>query len=374
MPPETIADAVLAREDVARFLEGSHGLSSAAARTKVLAYLDELQTTQRYELYRALEYPLYPILRKIERVGEHQQLAVEAAKKGRVVYASNHRSHIDYLVEPLVLDDAGIRPPIIAAGINLFGGPLGLIHKHVTGALPIRRNTKDPAYLITLKAYVSELLHKHDLFVYPEGGRSYSGELKAMKAGLMNACLDAGIKGLKLVPVAVAYDLVLEDHVIAKQKVKRSQKAFSREIAELLRYAVGYRSRAFVTFGTPIAIDGIDPENKKSVMDLLRHLRTEIGKQYKVLPTAVLAASMKPSDTRAELKGRIEGVLDTLRSVNANLSVKSAEEVLEIATEPLATRNIIVVEQGRYRVRERNVLRYYARSLAHLLSPPSSTH
>src|SRR5215212_4010033 len=324
MPPDTIANAVLAREDVARFLEGSHGLSSDEARTKVMEYLDELQTTQRYELYRALEYPLYPILRKIERVGERQQLAVDAVKKGRVVYASNHRSHIDYLVEPLVLDDAGIRPPIIAAGINLFGGPLGLIHKHVTGALPIRRNMKDPAYLITLKAYVSELLHKHDLFVYPEGGRSYSGELKTMKSGLLNAALDARLPGLKLVPVAVAYDLVLEDHVIAKQRVKRSQKAFSREIAELVRYAVGYWSRAFVTFGKPISIDGIDPENKKTVMDLTRHLRIEIGKLYKVLPTAVLAASMKPSMTRAEVKGRIEGVLDSLRSVNANLSVSSA--------------------------------------------------
>ena len=374
MRPDTIAEAVLAREDVARFLEGSHGLSSTAARTKVLAYLDELQTTQRYELYRALEYPLYPILRKIERHGEHQQLAVEAVKKGRVVYASNHRSHIDYLVEPLVLDDAGIRPPIIAAGINLFGGPLGLIHKHVTGALPIRRNMKDPAYLITLKAYVSELLHKHDLFIYPEGGRSYSGELKPVKSGLISAALDAQISALKLIPVAVAYDLVLEDHVIAKQRVKRSQKAFSREIAELVRYAVGYRSRAFVTFGKPLSLSGIDPESKKSVMDLTRHLRTEIGRLYKVLPTAVLAASMKPSATRAELKGRVEGVLETLRSVNANLSVSSAEEVLDAATEPLATRNIIVVEQGRYRVRERNVLRYYARSLSHLLTPPSSTH
>jgi glycerol-3-phosphate O-acyltransferase len=374
MPPVTIADAVLAREDVARFLEGSHGLTSDAARTRVMAYLDELQTTQRYELYRALEYPLYPILRKIERVGERQQLAVDAVKKGRVVYASNHRSHIDYLVEPLVLDDAGIRPPIIAAGINLFGGPLGLIHKHVTGALPIRRNTKDPAYLITLKAYVSELLHKHDLFFYPEGGRSYSGELKPMKAGLINACLDSGVHGLTLVPVSVAYDLVLEDHVVAKQKVKRSQKTFSREIAELVRYAVGYRSRAFVTFGKPISMDGIDPENKKAVIDLTRHVRKEIGKQYKVLPTAVLAAAMKRSMTRAELKSGIDGLLDTLRSVDANLSATTADEVLAFATEPMVTRNIIVVEQGRYRVRERNVLRYYARSLAHLLSPPSSTH
>ena len=78
----------------------------------------------------------------------------------RIVYASNHKSHTDYLVEPLVLDDNGIRPPLIAAGINLFGGPLGLIHQHVTGAIPIRRNTKDPAYLITLKAYVAEMLQE----------------------------------------------------------------------------------------------------------------------------------------------------------------------------------------------------------------------
>lgn len=374
MRPDTIAEAVLAREDVARFIQGSHGLSGDAARSRVLTYLEELQTTQRYELYRALEYPLYPILRKIERVGERQHFAVEAASKGRVVYASNHRSHIDYLVEPLVLDDAGIRPPIIAAGINLFGGPLGLIHKHVTGALPIRRNTKDPAYLITLKAYVSELLHKHDLFFYPEGGRSYSGELKPAKTGLINACLDARMPGLQLIPVAVAYDLVLEDHVIARQKVKRTQKAFSREIAELVRYAVGYWSRAIVTFGKPIPLAGIDAENKKSVMDLMRHVRGEIGKQYKVVPTAVLAAAMKPSVTRADLLSRVDGVLQTLRSVNANLDVHTAAEVLDAATEPLITRNIIVMEGGRYRVRERNVLRYYARSLSHLLSPPSSMH
>ena len=374
MRPDTIAEAVLAREDVAKFLEGSHGLTGDAARTRVLEYLDELQTTQRYELYRALEYPLYPILRKIDRVSEHHERAVDAVNKGRVVYASNHRSHIDYLVEPLALDDAGIRPPIIAAGINLFGGPLGLIHKHVTGALPIRRNTKDPAYLITLKAYVSELLHRHDLFFYPEGGRSYSGELKPVKTGLLTAALDAQVPGLQLVPCAVAYDLVLEDHVIARQRVKRSQKAFSREVAELVRYAVGYRSRSFVTFGTPIAIDRIDAENKKTVVDLTRHVRAEIGKLYKVLPTAVLAAAMKPSVSATDLKSRIDGVLDTLRSVDANLGVTSADEVMAMATEPLITRNIIVVEQDRYRVRERNVLRYYARSIAHLLSPPSSTH
>jgi hypothetical protein len=109
-------------------------------------------------------------------------------------------------------------------------------------------------------------------------------------------------------------------------------------------------------------------------MDLTRHVRMEIGKQYKVLPTAVLAAAMKPSVTKADLKSRIDGVLETLRAADANLSVQSADDVLAHATEPMATRNIIVVEQGRYRVRERNVLRYYARSLSHLLAPPTATH
>ena len=374
MATVTIAQAVLAREDIARFLEGTHGLSSDDARTRVMGYLDELQTTQRYEFYRALEYPLYPILRKIDRVVERQHFAVDAAAQGRVAYVSNHRSHIDYLVEPLALDDAGIRPPIIAAGINLFGGPLGFIHKHVTGALPIRRNTKDPAYLVTLKAYVSELLHKHDLFFYPEGGRSYSGELKAMKTGLFSACIDAGVPGMQLVPVAVSYDLVLEDHVVSKQKVKRRQKAFSREVAELVRYAVGYRSRSFVTFGRPVSIGGIDGESRKAVMDVTRHVRAEIGLLYKVLPTAVLAAAMTGFGSRPELTDRIKAILDTLRAAGANLGVESAEEVLALASEPMVTRNIIVIDGGRYRVRERNVLRYYAKSIAHLLTPPSATH
>jgi hypothetical protein len=109
-------------------------------------------------------------------------------------------------------------------------------------------------------------------------------------------------------------------------------------------------------------------------MDLTRHVRNQIGKLYKVLPTAVLAAAMTRSATKAELASRIDGVLETLRAADANMSVQTSADVLDAATEPLVTRNIIVVEGSRYRVRERNVLRYYARSLAHLMSPPSSTH
>src|SRR5678810_395832 len=163
---DEITRAVLSREEVARYLQGGHGESGRAARERIESYLDELKTTQRYPIYRALKHPLYPILRKVERLDEHVDIAQRATRAGRVIYVSNHKSHLDYLVEPLVLDDNGVRPPVIAAGINLFGGPLGLLHRHVTGAIPIRRNTKDPAYLVTLKAYVAELLQRSDLLFY----------------------------------------------------------------------------------------------------------------------------------------------------------------------------------------------------------------
>src|SRR6186997_2634176 len=204
---DDITQAVLARDDVARYLRGGHGQTEVEARERIHAYLDELRTTQRYPIYRALKHPLYPILRKVERVEANVAIPQQATRSGRVIYVSNHKPHLDYLVEPLVLDDNGIRPPVTAAGINLFGGPLGLLHRHVTGAIPIRRDTKDPAYLLTLKAYVAELLKDHDLFFYPEGGRSYSGEIKPVKAGLINAAMAADTTDLVIVPTAIAYDL-----------------------------------------------------------------------------------------------------------------------------------------------------------------------
>jgi glycerol-3-phosphate O-acyltransferase len=368
---DEVAQAVLAREEVVKYLDdiGDHGV-----RDRIFGYLEELRTTQRHKFYRALQHPLYPILRKIERKHEQLHHVFAAVRNHRVVYSSNHKSHIDYLVEPLVLDDNGIRPPLIAAGINLFGGPLGLIHKHVTGAIPIRRNIKDPAYLVTLKAYVGVMLQKHDLFFYPEGGRSYSGELKPAKTGLLNAALSAGCPNLVIVPVAIAYDLVLEDHILARQRVKKTQRPFTRELAEMVRYAVGYRSRAFVTFGAAINASDYDPQSRTEVLELGRLVRARTAAQYKVLPTAVFAAAMRPSITRKDLEGRIDSMIELLAARHANLGVTSGREAVDAAAEPLETRGIVVLERGRFRVRERNVLRYYARSIEHLLATPGRTH
>jgi len=373
---DDIAEAVLAHEEVAKYLRGGYGNEGGAqARERIVEDIDELRTTQRYGMYRALQHPLYPILRKIERIGEQvAPVAAVASDNRRIVYVSNHKSHTDYLVEPLVIDDNGIRPPLIAAGVNLFGGALGLIQRHITGAIPIRRNAKDPAYLITLKAYVAEILKKQDLFFYPEGGRSYSGELKSFKTGLLNAALTADCPTLVLVPTAIAYDLVLEDRILARQRVKKLQRPFVRELAEMVRDAVGYKSRAIVTFGAPIAPHDINPHSRSDVLALARDLRNRLGAVFKVLPTAIFAAAMHPSITRRDLESRIDHLLEELSAKRANLGVTSGREAVDAAAEPLETRGIIVHERGRFRVRDRNVLRYYARTIEHLLTMPGRTH
>ena len=298
---------------------------------------------------------------------EHIDIVRAATGSQRVIYASNHRSHIDYLVELLVLDDHGIRPPVIAAGINLFNGAMGLLNRYVTGALPIRRNSRDPAYLATLRAYVAELVQRSDLFLYLEGGRSYSGELKALKTGMLQAVMQARNPDAVIVPVAISYDLVLEDQALIKQGVKRRQRGFSVEVAEMVRLAVGYESRAFVTFGQPILLPDFDPDSRRGLVNLTRRTREAIGKIYKVVPTALISAAMRPSMPRQALIDQIDELLDALRLVGANLDVEHGREAVEQATEPLVLRGVIAVEGERYRVRARNVLRYYARSLHHLL-------
>jgi hypothetical protein len=78
---------------------------------------------------------------------------------------------------------------------------------------------------------------------------------------------------------------------------------------------------------------------------------------------------MQPSITRRELESRADLLIETLGAAGANLGVRDGRQAVEDGAPLLAARNIIFVERnGRYRVRERTVLRYYARTIQHLLT------
>jgi glycerol-3-phosphate O-acyltransferase len=243
----------------------------------------------------------------------------------------------------------------------------------VTGAIPIRRNSKDPVYLVTLRAYIAEILRRRDLLYYAEGGRSYSGELKQPKTGLLQAALLADRAALSVVPMAISYDLVLEDRVLAREAIRRRARPFTQEVAELVRHAVGYHSRAFVTFSPAIPLGAYDPESRRDLVTLAHKVHDAIGLSYKVLPTALVAAVTRPQITRTELTGHVEELLAVLAAEGANVGVKTARQVVEEGVERLTERGVIVEERQRIRVRDRIVLRYYTRTIQHLLHRPRRT-
>ena len=116
---DDISQAVLARDEVVEYLRGAYGETGTRARERGYGYLEELRTTQRYGMYRALQHPLYPILRKIERIGENLAQVSAAGREHRLVYVSNHRSHIDYLVD--LCDLCGNSCKIIGSTASVIG-------------------------------------------------------------------------------------------------------------------------------------------------------------------------------------------------------------------------------------------------------------
>jgi hypothetical protein len=72
---------------------------------------------------------------------------------------------------------------------------------------------------------------------------------------------------------------------------------------------------------------------------------------------------------RGDLEAQIDRMLDQLRARGANLAVESGRQAVDEATGPFEKRGVIVVEQDRFRVRNRLVLRYYGHLLDHLFAP-----
>jgi hypothetical protein len=169
--------------------------------------------------------------------------------------------------------------------------------------------------------------------------------------------------------MAIAYDLVLEGSFLPREATRKKSRPFSQELAEMVRHAVGYRSRAFITFGSPIPLARYDPAARHDLIALKNDLRERVGLLYKVLPTALVAATMRPQTTRAELADRIDDLLVGLAANGANLGVRTGREAVDDGVERLVERGILVAERQRVRVRDRVTLRYYARTIQHLLAP-----
>ena len=116
-----------------------------------------------------------------------------------------------------------------------------------------------------------------------------------------------------------------------------------------------------------------DPESRRDLVTLAHRVQDAVGLAYKVLPTALVASVMRPQITRRELGDRLDELVASLAGDGANLSVRTGQEALDDGVAMLAERGILVDGRGRIRVRDRIALRYYARTIQHLVQRPART-
>jgi 1-acyl-sn-glycerol-3-phosphate acyltransferase len=157
-------------------------------------YFDQFHEAARrgvgwtYTFVRILVSPPTLLLWRVRATGVEK-----VPRSGPLILAPNHFSQMDHFFTGLYLR----RKVRFMAKSQIFGPPvLTYVFKH-GGVFPVRRGHRDEEAFRT--AFM--LLEQGEmLLVYPEGGRSRSGELGRPKAGIGRLALESGAP---VVPVAI---------------------------------------------------------------------------------------------------------------------------------------------------------------------------
>lgn len=139
----------------------------------------------------------------------------ERVPKGvRIVYVSNHRSHLDYLIIPLLLHMNGHEPPAVLAGSNLMRIPLlGRWFERVKGIPVERHRARDRNYIHNFAESIRTAVQRTDILLFIEGGRSYTGSIKGPKTATLDAVVNAQKEmemQIHVQPVAISYNIVVD--------------------------------------------------------------------------------------------------------------------------------------------------------------------
>jgi glycerol-3-phosphate O-acyltransferase len=275
----------------------------------------------------------------------------EAARTAPLILLPCHRSHVDYLVISYLFYANGLIPPHIAAGDNLSFFPVGHIFRR-SGAFFIRRSFKEnPAYRATFRHYLRKLVREgYWIEFFPEGGRSRTGKMLPPKFGVLASILDA-VKGgaaqdVKLVPIYVGYEQVIEERAYTQELSGAEKK--KENITGLLKTTKVLWSRygrLYVRFGEPLSVreqmetDGVaelateSPEFQLFVRRMGYRVLDGIQDVALVTPSAVTAMALLTHPKRGvgkeALLRRIGFILGVASHKQAALS-KTLEHALKI--------------------------------------------
>jgi len=405
--------AQLLDDDVIRDAVARHaaelGVSERETWGVVEDYIDEIvpffNIIAYYQVgYRAAGWLLnlfYKVAVEFEEADRHARLPRDAV----VVYLMNHRSNADYVLVSYAL--VGQVAISYAVGEWARAFPLEYLFK-AFGSYFVRRRYREALYHTVLERYV-QLITREGVTqgIFLEGGLTRDGKLRPPKIGLLDYVLgiarDPAYRSrLFIVPVAVNYDRVLEDRTLLREQAAadgRGTPSRVRQFREVARYLWWNAARlvarkwkrygrAAVSVGAPIPLaDWFDREadlftlsrsdRLRRVQALTDSVMERIGQLVPVTPVPLACAAIQSIDEvfipHRLLLERMTEMRAVIVELNGRVirADRDIEETWERAWRMLRMRRILLETGDGYTLLpgNRELVRYYANSIAHLLGP-----
>jgi glycerol-3-phosphate O-acyltransferase len=324
-----------------------------------------------------------------------------------VVFVMNHRSNMDYVLVAYLAADRAALSYAVGEWARIW--PLQQLIRSMGGYF-VRRGSGDDLYRRVLERYIAMATENGvTQALYPEGGLTRDGLMREPRLGVLDYMLRGfdphADHDVVFIPLGINYDRTLEDRTLLLDREPGGPRPGALGAAwTTLRFvaqqvALMARSRwkrfgyACVNFGTPISVREwatardldfrrLSKEDRFArIGELARRVMDEIGRLVPVLPVPLVATvfARNPGRGLAELEIKAEAgrLIEALEAGGAKIYVPRADRDYAISAglEMLTLRHVVEEADGLYTARseEARLIAYYANSIAHLLSPPSST-
>ena len=173
----------------------------------------------------------------------------------------SHRSNLDNLVLTAAMQEQGLPPAHVFAGINMAFGPMGALLRRA-GVIFIRRSTgDDPLYKYVLREYVGYVLEKRfNLSWSIEGTRSRTGKMLPPRLGLLSYAADAYLQGrvddILLLPVSITFDQLHEiaEYADYARGGTKKPEGFGWLYGFVKAQGARHYGKVYVRFGEPVPL------------------------------------------------------------------------------------------------------------------------
>jgi glycerol-3-phosphate O-acyltransferase len=407
---QSLIDQLVFDPEVLREIEtcaNNNGITRAAAQDLARLYAREIVPSFSAYAYFGIGARLARLVSRLlyrVRLGYMDEDALKTVDPdSAVIFVINHRSNMDYVLVTYMVSTSSALSYAVGEWARVW-----LLQSLIRsmGAYFVRRNSRDPLYRKVLARYVHMAVAGGlTQAVFPEGGLTRDGTLQPPKLGLigyMVAGFDPqGARDAVFVPVGINYDRVLEDRLqLGTHAIKQGGRARHRfnlvvllkalfgHIALALRgrwYRFGY---ACVSFGAPLSLRqyvkerGIDfrvldqAARFAEVERLAGVLMQKVGAVVPALPVALVATALLEASvplSALELKARVLDLTQRLAAHATHVHIPRGDQeyAIEVGLRMLRLRHLVAEAEGLYSAEpgEGELLRYYANSIAHLLTP-----